>query len=147
LYVVPREVPVTEGPWDPRTAGARGHGHLRASDADRERAIDTLKAAFAQGRMTKDELAARTGQALAARTYGELTTATAGLPVRASETQPRTRPARARPQKRIDRATVAWLICMLLLPATLGAAFVTYYAGFLVLFLAAFIGVTVTARL
>ena len=61
---------MTAGHWDPMTAGSTGHGHLRASDADRDRAIDTL-----------------------------------------------------------------------------GAAFVTYYAGFLVLFLLAFVGVTVTARL
>jgi uncharacterized membrane protein len=46
---------VTAGPWDPQEASAPGHGRLRASDADRERAIDTLKTAFAQGRLTRDE--------------------------------------------------------------------------------------------
>ena len=35
---------------------AAGRGHLRASHADRERVIGTLKAAFVQGRLTKDEL-------------------------------------------------------------------------------------------
>ena len=30
-----------------------GRGRLRASDADREKVIDTLKAAFVQGRLTR----------------------------------------------------------------------------------------------
>jgi len=33
---------------------AGGHGSARASDADRERAIDVLKAAFAEGRLTAE---------------------------------------------------------------------------------------------
>ncbi len=37
-----------------RMAG-KGFGLLRASDADRERAVDVLKAAFAEGRLTQDE--------------------------------------------------------------------------------------------
>jgi Domain of unknown function (DUF1707) len=36
-------------------------GRLRASDADREQAISVLKAAFAQGRLTKGEFDARVG--------------------------------------------------------------------------------------
>ena len=44
---------------------AAGRGHMRASHADRERAVDTLKAAFAQGWLTKDEFDARIGQTLA----------------------------------------------------------------------------------
>jgi hypothetical protein len=43
------------------TAPAGGHGRLRASDADREEAIDTLKAAFVQGRLAKDEFDVRVG--------------------------------------------------------------------------------------
>jgi hypothetical protein len=39
-----------------------------------------LKAAFVQGRLTKDELDARAGQAFAARTYAELAAITADLP-------------------------------------------------------------------
>ncbi|HSR83247.1 MAG TPA: DUF1707 domain-containing protein, partial [Streptosporangiaceae bacterium] len=31
------------------------HGNARTSAADRERAIDVLKAAFAEGRLTKEE--------------------------------------------------------------------------------------------
>ena len=43
---------------------AAGDGRLRASDADREQVVDTLKAAFVQGRLTQNELDARVGQAL-----------------------------------------------------------------------------------
>jgi hypothetical protein len=57
-----------------------GYGNMRASTADRERAIDVLKAAFAEGRLTKDELEQRAGQALSAPTYAELGTLTADLP-------------------------------------------------------------------
>jgi hypothetical protein len=39
-----------------------------------------LKAAYAQGRLTKDELEARAGQAFASRTYAELAALTADLP-------------------------------------------------------------------
>jgi Domain of unknown function (DUF1707) len=60
----------------PATPG--DHGHLRASDADRERAIDILQGAFARGRLTRGEFDTRVGQALGARTYGELTALTAG---------------------------------------------------------------------
>jgi uncharacterized protein len=46
----------------PEQGAAAGHGRLRASHADREQVIDTLKTAFADGRLDKDELDAR-GQA------------------------------------------------------------------------------------
>ena len=65
------------GPED-RAAAARGR--LRAADADREHVIDLLKAAFVQGRLAKDELDARAGQALAARTYAELAALTDDIP-------------------------------------------------------------------
>jgi hypothetical protein len=53
---------------------------LRAAQADREQAITVLKAAYAQGRLTKDELEVRAGQAFAARTYAELAALTADIP-------------------------------------------------------------------
>ena len=137
---------MTAGPWDPITARATVRGHLRASDADRERAIDTLKAAFVQGRLTIDELGMRTGVALASRTYGELTAITADIPAARGGPRPRPKLAQLHDSRRPDKKTIAWGICMILLPATLGAAFLTYYAGFLVLFMFAFIGVTITAQ-
>jgi putative transcriptional regulator len=56
-----------------------GRGRLRASDADREQAIDMLKVAFTQDRLAKDEFEARVGQAFAARTHAELAAVTAGI--------------------------------------------------------------------
>jgi len=60
--------------------GAYFLGRFRASDADREQVIDTLKVAFVQGRLTRDELDARAGQTFASRTYAELAAVTADIP-------------------------------------------------------------------
>jgi len=53
---------------------------LRASDAEREQAVARLREASAEGRLTLDELVARTGVALEARTRGDLEHVTADLP-------------------------------------------------------------------
>ena len=50
--------------------------------------IDTLKAAFVQGRLTKDEFDLRVGQTFASRTYAELAAVTADLPVEQIRAQP-----------------------------------------------------------
>ena len=68
---------MTTGPQDPAAAAG---GRLRAGHADREQAIETLKNAFVHGRLTRHELDARTGQALAARTYADLAALTADIP-------------------------------------------------------------------
>ena len=134
------------GPWDPMAAGAAVRGRLRASDADREQVIDALKAAFVRGRLTKDELGMRTGQALAARTHAELTVITACIPAGLIVIQPPSKPARARVRKRINKKVVAWGAFVIILSPALGAAFLTYYGGFLVVFLFAFIGTMVSAK-
>ena len=69
------------GPGKSETAAAasRSHGSLRASHADREQVIGTLKAAFVQGMLVKDEFDLRVEQAFAARTYAELAAVTADL--------------------------------------------------------------------
>ena len=67
---------MTTGPAD-ENAAAVARSRLRASHADREHVIGTLKAAFVQGRLTKDELDVRVGQTFAARTYAELARLTA----------------------------------------------------------------------
>src|SRR5215472_11210611 len=74
------EAPMTTGPGDEQAAGAPGGGHFRASHADRERVIGALKAAFIQGRLTKDEFDSRVGRALGSRTYAELAALTADIP-------------------------------------------------------------------
>jgi hypothetical protein len=58
----------------------RAQASMRAASADRERAVDVLKAGFAEGRLTQDEYNDRMGRAYAARTYGELAALTADLP-------------------------------------------------------------------
>jgi hypothetical protein len=57
------------------------YGEMRASTADRERAVDVLKAAFAEGRLDQSEYADRVGLVYASRTYAELAGVTADLPV------------------------------------------------------------------
>jgi hypothetical protein len=64
-------------PQDPATTSG---DRLRAGHADREQAIEVLKNAFMQGRLTGEELGARTGQVLTARTYAELGAVTADIP-------------------------------------------------------------------
>jgi hypothetical protein len=63
----------------PSPAAAGPPSRLGASDADREQVIDLLKAAFIQGRLTKDELGARATQALTSRTHADLAALTADI--------------------------------------------------------------------
>jgi hypothetical protein len=62
----------------PAEAGA--HGLLRASDADRDRTGELLRAAAGEGRLTLDELDERLHAAYTARTYAELAAVTEDLP-------------------------------------------------------------------
>jgi hypothetical protein len=114
---MPGEVPVITGPDE---GAAAGHGRLRASHADREHVIDTLKTAFADGRLDRGELDDRVGQTLAARTYAELAAATAGIPARPTQAPPPRKAARpparkaARPPARkaarppVNKEAVTW---------------------------------------
>ena len=81
------------GPGDELAAAAAGRGRLRVSHADREQVIDTLKAAFVQGMLAKDEFDLRVSQAFASRTYAELAAVTADIPAEPTAAQP-PRPAR-----------------------------------------------------
>ena len=67
-------------PGDQTAGGTVGRGRLLASHADREQVIETLKAAFVQGLLTKDEFDLRVGQTLGSRTYAELAAVTADIP-------------------------------------------------------------------
>ncbi|GAA5007437.1 DUF1707 and DUF4190 domain-containing protein [Actinopolymorpha pittospori] len=53
---------------------------MRASDADRERAADILKAAYAEGRLTPTEHHARLDALMKSQTYGEIQRHIADLP-------------------------------------------------------------------
>jgi Domain of unknown function (DUF1707) len=128
---------VTTEPVDPMTAAPGSH---RASDADREQVIDVLKVAFAQGRLTKDELDLRAGQALTSRTYAELAVATgdfvAAKPVRewapretpsVRKTRPRRNPVRGRDGSPASQMALKWGfgLATIVLPAMIAATFHT----------------------
>ena len=71
--------------------------------ADREQAIDELKAAFVQGRLTKDEFDLRVAQALASRTIGELAVLTADMPAGLTAARPPRLPSPHGPNKKVVR--------------------------------------------
>lgn len=79
-------------------------GRLRASDADREQVIDVLKVAFAQGRLTRDDLDLRAAQAFISRTYAELAAVTADISVSLVAVKPVRAPRETRPRR--NRARV-----------------------------------------
>jgi hypothetical protein len=136
---------VTIEPGDQMAAGPTGRGHLRASDADREQVVDALKAAFVQGRLSQDELHRRVGEALQSRTYAGLAMLTADISAKPAEPAPVPKAAAVPAGKPVSTKTLAWAGVIAVLPV-LGAAFLTYYGGFIVLFLFAFIGYTVTGK-
>jgi hypothetical protein len=109
-------VPVTTGPEDP----AASRDRLRAGHADREQVIETLKTAFVDGRLTKNELDARTGRALDARTYADLTALSADIPAKTAEpvaapsgtAGPLARPTAAPIRRPLAKAAAASGVCL-----------------------------------
>ena len=85
-------------------AAGSGRGRLRASDADREHVVGTLKAAYVHGLVTKDDFDARVSQMFASRTYAELALITADLPagLAAAPLPRRPGPAKANPPARAN---------------------------------------------
>ena len=130
----------------PDEGGLAGRGHLRAAHADREQAITVLKAAYAQGRLTKDELEARAGQAFASRTYAELAALTADIPADLPAASPAaaSRPATgsdapwprpSTPARTMAKAARRSGVCLLVAVALVEGA---YLAGNFLLIVAAF---------
>ena len=131
---------------------------MRVSDADRERAIEVLKSAFVQERISKYELDARAFQVYQSRTYDELNACTTSIPPARREPRPvrllaplppAPRAPRGpapdyRSRKRAVKRAVAWSACIVIPPA-MAAAFFTYFGGFAVMMLVAFFGATLTA--
>jgi hypothetical protein len=72
---------------------------MRASTADRDRVVDLLNNAYAEGRLTKEEFDGRMAVALTAPTYGELDRVLIDLPG--------TRPA----SQRTNQMAIASLCC------------------------------------
>lgn len=104
--------------FDARFAGPPG---ALAANADRDRAIDVLRAGFAEGRLTKGEYDDRTARAYAARTYGELGSLVADLPTGAFDAPARyptaVYPSRPAP---LNSAAVASLVCGIAVFFTMG---------------------------
>ncbi|CAA9496734.1 MAG: hypothetical protein AVDCRST_MAG17-1033 [uncultured Solirubrobacterales bacterium] len=94
---------------------------LRASDAERERAVDLLRAAGAEGRLTVDELEERTVRALRARTHGELKPLTRDLPHPPPRRQPGPPPRRRAPSPHQLAAYLAVNLILIAIWALTGA--------------------------
>ncbi|MEV5594844.1 DUF1707 and DUF4190 domain-containing protein [Streptomyces sp. NPDC052496] len=103
---------------------------MRASHADRERAVDVLKAGFAEGRLPQQEYEQRIGRAYQAQTHAELQLLVADLPqgpVPQSQFAPRPAvppafmpmPMQPMPAPTNGSATGA-LVCGILTPVTWG---------------------------
>ena len=101
-------------PQDQMPAAA-GRSPLRASPADREQVIGTLKAAFVAGMLAKDEFDLRVSQAFASRTSADLAALTTDLPTGLAVTQP---PEPARESANKKKKAVVALSCAT--PATVG---------------------------
>ena len=117
-----------------REPAAPAQGGFRASRADRERVIGTLKAAFVQGHLDQDEFGLRVDQVLASRAYAELAVVTADLPAGLTDDAP-SRPARPatrarapgkrrvlRPRRMLAAVTALylalWPLALLLMPVS-----------------------------
>ena len=112
------------GPGDEMSARAGDGGRLRASHADREQVIGTLKAAFVQGMLDKGEFDLRVGQAFASRTYAELTAVTADIPA-GPILAPPPEPARAQDQQPVLRPGPVIMAATVLCAGVWGVALLT----------------------
>jgi uncharacterized membrane protein len=95
---------------------------MLASTADRERALDVLKAGFAEGRLTKDEYDDRVSSVQAARTYADLVMVTGDLPGGQQAVMPGWPPAAPvwQPSQGTNGFALASLICGIGQLVTLG---------------------------
>jgi hypothetical protein len=100
------------------TPATPGFGHLRASHADREYVISTLKAAFVQGRLAKDEFDQRVSLTLRSRTYADLAAVTADLPARLIHAERRREPAPAQAVPPVNKPLM-WGMCAVTLAGVL----------------------------
>lgn len=115
---------MTTGPADEKAA-AVARGRLRASHADREHVIGTLKAAFVQGRLTKDELDLRIGQTFASRTYAELARLTADIPAALIAASAPHNTALARPRPPMNNAVKSGISMAIAVVTLVLAAYLT----------------------
>jgi len=89
---------------------SRREPDLRASDQERDLAVERLRAHCAAGRLSPDELEQRTEAALAARAVGGLRRRLADLPeLGPPGPRDRERQRRARAVRRLERRATAWV--------------------------------------
>jgi Domain of unknown function (DUF4190)/Domain of unknown function (DUF1707) len=76
------QAPYGQVPYGQAPYGQPGpvHPGMLAAAADRERTIDVLKAAYGEGRITKEEFDLRAARTMSARTYAQLGGVVADLP-------------------------------------------------------------------
>lgn len=76
------QMPYGQVPYGQLPYGQPGavHPGMLTATADRERTMDVLKAAYGEGRITKEEFDLRAGRAMSARTYAQLAAVVADLP-------------------------------------------------------------------
>jgi hypothetical protein len=118
---------MTTGPGDELT-GEVGRDRLRASRADREYAIEMLKAAYVEGMLAKDELDARVGQAFASRTYADLAVLTADLPAMPPAAR-RPKPAREQGEMRVPRPGRVFTVATVVYAGVWPVAFALPHSG------------------
>ncbi|WP_369195966.1 DUF1707 and DUF4190 domain-containing protein [Streptomyces djakartensis] len=106
-------------PWQ----GAGGPSML-ASHADRERAVDVLRAGYGEGRMEREEFEKRVARAYGARTVGELALLVADLPqgplAQPAGVMPVPRTFVSAPRPQTNGKAVAAGVCGLLCVPTMG---------------------------
>ncbi|GGY03754.1 DUF1707 and DUF4190 domain-containing protein [Streptomyces djakartensis] len=104
----------------------QGHGapSMLASHADRERAVDVLRAGYGEGRMEHGEFEKRVARAYAARTVGELALLVADLPqgpvTQSASYAPVPRTFLPVPRPQTNGKAVAAAVCGLLCVPTMG---------------------------
>jgi hypothetical protein len=76
----PWQPPQSPQPWQASQSPQAAQAAMRASHADRERTVDVLKAAYAEGRLVPEEYGQRVEAVYRALTYGELARLVADLP-------------------------------------------------------------------
>jgi hypothetical protein len=113
-------------PWQPwhqqQQPWQQNPSAMLASHAERERAVDVLRAGFSEGRLQQDEFDKRVSRAYTARTAGELALLVADLPqgplpLQSPAVPPVFRPALPPPT---NGKAVASMVCGVLTTMTLG---------------------------
>lgn len=107
---------MTGGPGDRSAAG-----RLRVSTADRDHAIDVLKVAFVQGRLTMDEFDGRIGEVLSSRTQAELAVVIDDIPAGLARVR--------KPSRRPISNAARWGTCGIIAPAIVAAGFAVSSVG------------------